>query len=123
VQRKQTQQLKRTNASASSPVTLTRLKKAPDSKPRKNKRRALGGDKRKYYFVDEVADLTGTCERTIWRDIDDGRLIATYFRGSCRVADDDLKRYLRQQRGPRQLMKRRRSPRIETKARGKKKTS
>jgi excisionase family DNA binding protein len=91
-------------------ATLSAKSPAP-KKSRRNKRRALGRDKRKYYWIDEVADLTGTSTRTIQRDIDDGKLIATWFRGACRIADRDLQTYLRKQRGLALLLKRRRSPR------------
>jgi hypothetical protein len=82
--------------------------------PRRNKRRKVGGDKCRYHSLDEVAEITGTSRRTLKRDIVDGLLICTYFRGARRISDGDLQSYLRKCRGSAALMRRRRSPRANS---------
>jgi excisionase family DNA binding protein len=78
---------------------------------KRSKRRKTPRGVREFYWLDEVADRLGLSERTLQRDINDGVLIASMFRGSLRISERDLQIYIRKSRGLTVLSKRRRSPR------------
>ena len=82
-----------------------------DKKPKRSKGRKTPRGVRDFYWLDEVADRLGLSERTLRRDIDDGVLFATMFRGALRISERDLQTYIRNSRGQAGLSKRRRSPR------------
>ena len=81
---------------------------APPLAKVKRKRKSSFNAKNAFHFVHEVAEHLRVDERTIYRDIADGLLVASEFRDTCRIADRDLKTYLRERRGLDTLNRRRR---------------